>query len=197
MAPESVTLSTDTESVTLTPDQFERGVAALTAGDPERTDIPRESAFAGDYRPAPELERIALRLIATDRRFGFLADWTASFSFLWKRKGGQSGGVAMLGKCQALGGVARHYAGKSYLIWLAADHCRGLRFTARQVEALVFHQLCHLAPGEVDEETGEQEPPVIVGHDFDGFLAELETYGAWRKELVRAQETLGQLRLWD
>lgn len=159
--------------------------------------IPPEARFAGDYLPAPELEALARRLIATERAFGFLADWTGALTFLWRRAGGKRGGKAVYGRCQSLAGVARHYAGASYLIWAAADHCRAARLTGRQLEALVFHELCHLAPGEEDEETGEQAPPVLVGHDFEGFLAELDVYGPWRPDLARAGETFAQLALFD
>lgn len=204
MTVDSITLSTDTERVTLTPEQFRRGVDALTVdrpagpGDTERAEIPSDRAFLGDYLAAPALEALARRLIATERRFAFLREWEPTIALLWKRQGGKKGAAAVFGKCQTLSGAARHFAGKSYLIWAAADHCRGARFTRRQLEALVFHELCHLAPGDADEdgEAVAATPPVIVGHDYEGFLAELEVYGAWRTDLARAHEAFAQLPLW-
>ncbi|HET8631093.1 MAG TPA: putative metallopeptidase [Thermomicrobiales bacterium] len=159
--------------------------------------IPSDLAFAGDFLPAPDLEKIAARLIYEHGACGFLREWADDIALLWKKKGGQKGGKAIFGRCQALAGAARHYSGKRYLIWAAADHCRRAGFRERQLEALVHHELCHLAPGETDAVTGEQAPPLVVGHDFEGFLAELATYGPWRPDLAQARAALGQLPLFE
>ncbi len=189
----TVTLSTDERSVTMTGEQFDAAVDAITAGG--RAPIPTDGRFAGDFLDAPDVERIAAQLIASRDRFAFLRDWQGAIAYAWKRKGGKKGGRAVLGRCQTLSGYAKHKAGRSYLIWLGADTCREVKLTIRQLEALIFHELCHLGPGEEDEETGVVGPPVVVGHDYEGFLAELEEYGAWAPDLVAARGAFEQLPL--
>lgn len=158
--------------------------------------IPTDEQFDNDdFKRAPELYLLARALIRDDTQFAFLRDWSEQIVCLWKRKGGTSGGKDVLGKCQQLSGAARHFAGKRYLIWLGADTCRKARLTKTQLEALVYHELCHLAPGDIDEETGEEQAPKVVGHEFEGFTAELERYGAWYEELAVAQAAFEELPL--
>lgn len=158
--------------------------------------VPADAQFGdADFLASPTLTKLAQALIADDPHFAFLRDWSDTIVCLWKRKGGTSGGKAVLGKCQQLSGAARHFAGKRYLIWLGADTCRKARLTERQLEALVYHELCHLAPGDIDEETGEEQAPKVVGHQFEGFTAELERYGAWHEELAVAQAAFEELPL--
>lgn len=158
--------------------------------------VPGDERFGeADFLPAPELTKLAHALIYEEDQFVFLRDWSDALVCLWKRKGGASGGKAILGKCQQLSGAARHFAGKRYLIWLGADTCRLARLSEQQLEALVFHELCHLAPGDIDEETGEEEPPKVVAHDYEGFLSELARYGAWQRDLVAAKEAFDELPL--
>lgn len=95
-------------------------------------------------------------------------------SYLWKRKGGAQGGGARLGAAVKASGLVRYFSNGQIVIWLAADHVRDARFTPRQIEALLFHELLHVA---IDEETGEI---TLLAHDFEGFRSEIEEYGFWR-----------------
>lgn len=157
---------------------------------------PADEMFGeADFIPGSKLTKLAQALIADDPQFAFLRDWTDTIVCLWKRKGGTSGGKDVLGKCQQLSGAARHFAGKRYLIWLGADTCRKARLTERQLEALVYHELCHLAPGDLDDDTGEEQAPKVVAHDFAGFTSELARYGAWQADLAVAQAAFEELPL--
>ncbi len=158
--------------------------------------IPRPDDFGGeDFVRAENLALIAAELIERHERLGFLSAWLPAIDFAWKHKGGEKGGKATFGRLQQLSGYARYKSGCRWLLWAAADHCRRALFDDRQVEALVFHELCHLER-DVDPLTGlELGPPVLVGHDWEGFDAELEAYGAWRPSLQAAQLAFGQLPL--
>lgn len=158
--------------------------------------VPGEGQFGGDdFLADNELTRLTRTLIATAPHFAWLRGWEEQIAVLWKRKGGTSGGKDVLGKCQPLSGTAKHFAGKRYLIWLAADTCRKARLTEQQLEAAVYHELCHLAPGDIDEDTGEELPPKAVGHGWEGFSAELARYGAWQADLVAAKAAFDDLPL--
>ncbi len=190
----TVTLSTDERSVTMTGEQFDAAVDAMTGGDDAV--IPGPGKFAGaDFLDAPDLKCIADRLIASSAHLAHLRQWSETIAYLWKQKGGKKGGRATLGSSKALSGSTAFYAHKSYEIWLAADHCRDAHLTDRQLEALVFHQLCCFGPDEEAEELGVPAPPVVVGPDFSGFLAELEEYGFWRPDLEAARGAFEQLPL--
>jgi len=92
--------------------------------------------------------------------------------FLWKRKGGKSAGGDTLSKTAKVGGVARFWGGCEVVVWFAADHCRARNFDRTKMEALIYHELCHI---EVDED-GEA---VLVGHDLEFFFDEVREYGNW------------------
>jgi hypothetical protein len=163
----------------------------ITGGDPAARFLPpRDEQFeeAGDdFLPAPDLERIGSALIAGhEARFGHLQ--SREVVFLWKRKGGAAGGKPTLGKCQRPTGLLKHFAGVDFVIWAAADHCRAVQMAAYQVEGLLFHELLHA--GEDNEGRA-----VIWPHDFTGFRAEVEEYGAWKPDLSDAARSFGQMRM--
>lgn len=149
-----------------------------------------------DFIAAPELREIADRLIRTGP-VSRLNDGKLRIDYRWKHRGGFGGGRANIGKCVKLSGAAKHYAGGAhFLIWLAADHCETEGYDARQIEALLFHELLQIEPEEKEDKFGN---PVTVYHkvwmDFDGFFAELEHYGAWNRNLQRLDEVVRQMAL--
>lgn len=164
----------------------------VTGGDP---DAPARIPGVGDFRlegkeflPAPDIEAIAQALI--DRHeFGWEADLTVTY--LWKDKGGTTDGLPCFGKTIRLSGLNKHGIGGDFVIWLAADNCRLSGFTAWQLEALTFHELCHVG---IDEDSGKA---ILHPHEFTGFRAELAEYGAWAPDLERMAATVKQLGFWD
>ena len=148
--------------------------------------VPQEGLFKGedgealDFIPAPDLEKIAAELIGRHGRFAEIE--ILRIAYLWKRKGGVSKGKRVLGKTQKPTGLLRYFSEFDFTVWLARDHAYDLGPTHRQIEAAVFHELLHIA---YDPEDGRV---FLVDHDFEGFTAEIETYGTWQRGLTLAKE---------
>lgn len=133
---------------------------------PNNEQFEREEA---EYLHDPTLDRAASELIARHPgRFGHLRD--ARIVLLWKRKGGNRKGAPVLSNVQRLSGLARYYSSYEFAITISADHCYTFMLADRRIEALIFHELCHLGVTEDGEVT-------LVNHDYEGFLAEIREYG--------------------
>lgn len=166
--------------------------------------LPDEADFNGeDFREAPELEEIALQLIyegddegsgpigANDgsrqpdsggSAFDHLRD--VNIGYLWKLKGGASGGKLVLAKTSAVPALAKYYASAAgvdvdFVIAFSWDNLRPAHFTRRQIEALMYHELCHLGWDD------EKEKVKMIAHDFTVFNRELQRYGAWDYDIDR------------
>ena len=183
---ESGTLSTDEKSVTLTPDM----PGLVKPMSPYS--VPSEEAFdEADYLPAPDLEKIIAGLINThETLFSHLVN--LKLTCLWKAKGGASKGKTPLSKIQVASGLIGFFSEADFIIALSADHLRKGRAGRHTVEAVCFHELCHIQY-PWDAEGGKV---FVVGHDFEGFTEELKVYGAWRTELDKAGKAFAQLGLW-
>ena len=155
--------------------------------------FPFEEEFGGsDFLDSKELKELGERIIS--EKFPYY-DGEVLIDYRWKRRGGSSGGNVVLGKCTRLTGLARHLSlGVHYSVWLAVDHCKAYQFNDEQLEALVYHELCHI---ERDEPKDEDKPVTwrTRGHDSEVFFAELREYGAWRPTLEQLVETVRQLPL--
>ncbi len=143
-----------------------------------------------DYLPAPDLEIIADHLIRVCSEFEHLAD--AQIAYVWKRAGGTSRGKLTLGTCTKASGLVKHFSGVSWIVALAADNVNAMALTRRQVEALLHHELCHA--GAKEDEEGNAAP-VVIGHDWEGFVANVVRYGAWMGDLKVCQDAWRQLPL--
>ena len=122
---------------------------------------------------------------------GHVGDY--QIEYLWKKKGGKRLGANRMGACGKPSGLLKHYAATDFVIWLAADHLREENYTQDQIEALMFHELSHIAVPEEDE-SGDLTPPKLAPHDFEGFVADVERYGFWEPSLKRMGRAV-QLRL--
>lgn len=145
----------------------------ITGGDPDaRYLVPEEDLFdaerAGGFLVAPDLEAIGRALAGRYIAFGHLRDMVVTY--LWREKGGKSHGRETLGACQKPTGLLRHFSGSDFVIWLAADHLREREAKAYEVEAIVFHELLHTG-------SNDDGDPVLIGHEWEGFGAEIEQYG--------------------
>lgn len=121
-------------------------------------------------------------------KFGHLE--FARVDFLWKEKGGSSGGKDVLGKAKKPSGELRHYSKADIIVVLSVDHCMSRRFQNWQVLALLFHELRHTAVNS----NGEL---ALQGHEFEGFLDELEIFGAWNGPNENLIKTVQQMPLFD
>ncbi len=153
--------------------------------------IPEKAAFLGDdgkadFIDAPDLAAIGRELVRDCPEFEHLDG--LEIVYLWKRVGGESGGQVVVGKCQKTSGLVRYFAQVPWLVWVAADHARDFGFGAREVEALVHHELCHAG-------ADEDGLPTARGHDFDGFTANVRRYGLWHDQLRLARNAFEQLPL--
>jgi hypothetical protein len=170
---------TGVEPVEVSGEQFDQAVRSLT-GD-ELYEPPDDRSFEAelaDYLPAEDLTEMAEALLdRTELRFGDLRE--LEIVYLWRRNGGKSQGMPVLGKPQKPSGLLAYFSHADFVIWLAADHCRAYEFTRAQVEAALAHELMHIG----QDEDGK---PCIVGHDFEGFRREIEVLGLWRHDLQRA-----------
>ncbi len=173
----------------------------ICGGDPdEKYPVPRDEAFAGpagglqDFIDAADLADIGTDLVATRDELRHLGE--ARIHHRWKLAGGASGGKATLGKCVKASGLVAHYSEADFIVWLAADHCRVLELTRWQVEALLYHELCHAI--EALDADGNPAGWKVRSHDFEGFRSEVERYGLWQADLVEAAHALApQLELFE
>lgn len=128
--------------------------------------------------PAPELEELADDLI--DRYpndFEHLHG--ARIVYLWKEKGGESSGYAVLGKCIRPTGLADYFASDQgnefskvdFVVWCAADHLMINQANRRTVYALLFHELKHTSI--VDGKY------VVVGHESSSCIREQISVNSW------------------
>jgi hypothetical protein len=155
-----------------------------------RLRIPADAEYEDDeeFKADDALAATATELIERHPgKFGFLRN--IGVKFLWKRNGGRSQGRARVGQCARTSGLAKHYSGAEFVVWLAADTTRDLGFGPRELEAALFHELSHI---DYDDEA---DKPVVRAHDVEMFLDELAEYGTWRADLRRAHHAFEQLPL--
>lgn len=153
--------------------------------------IPDKRDFEGkQFLDSPDLKTVGESLIEKyEEEFQHLVD--ANIVYLWKEKGGETGGYSTLGKCIRPTGLAEYFACEAvedgipadkvdYVVWAAADHLRDNRANYRTICALIFHELKH---------TGWEEGKLIVrGHEFEGFAREIEEFGMWQHSIKRIAE---------
>jgi hypothetical protein len=161
----------------------------LNGRDPNATYEVRQPLGAGGWWEADEEIIEWARLIVE----AHLPDFPeCSIVYLWKAKGGAPGGNATMGKCLKLTGDKQFgFNGRDYEIWLAADHVAAMQFSNFQLEALLYHELLHVAKQE--DEDGNIKLGVR-GHDFEGFVPEIENYGFWDQSAAAIARAV-QLRL--
>lgn len=142
-----------------------------------------------DFVDAPDLQQIGWALINFyPAKFAHLQD--TNLIYLWKREGGEKAKRSTLSMCIKPSGVLQYFSGADFVIWLAADHCRDYRLTAHQIEALVFHELLH---AWVDDK-GKR---AVIGHDWEGFTAEIDEYGLWLGDLDKVAQSMMQLQMFE
>ena len=97
--------------------------------------------------------------------------------YLWKKAGGKAKGLAVYGKTTKPTGLLKLFSESTFVIWLAADHCRGAYYGNPEIEQLLFREMLHTGESEPDEETGRGGGPALVPHQLEIFHAEIEVYG--------------------
>jgi hypothetical protein len=191
-------IATALAAQTIAPDGV---VGHLTKNPDDRPAYPFDDQFGDDdYYPAAELEALVARLIAFhERELGFLDALDVRITVLWKRHASRSHGKVRAGSCQKLSGLAKYFGRAEYVIAVAADVASVMRWTNLQMEALLFHELCHIKP-VMDENTnsptyGDYIGTALTGHDAEVFNAELVHYGAWNPQNASLAATIQTMKL--
>jgi hypothetical protein len=146
------------------------------------------------YRSAPEVEKIAERLIATVERHELLGDVRVDYVFIDQAP--VSRGRLILGRARKVTGLSAYLANGRptsdpnldgftvreplFVIEISFDTWRTL--TTAQKEALVDHELCHCRVG-IDEKTNGWKLST-VGHDVEEFACVVERHGLWSNGLT-------------
>lgn len=161
----------------------------VTEGTPdERYPLPAKPQLrAGDgVMRAHDLGTIARTLIDSDA-FPFKELAGLTIAYLWAEKGGLAGGFPAFGRMSKESKLHRHFSGVDYVASLSVDHLTTIKATRWQVEALVAHQLGHIAVATTEK--GEKRYG-IKGHDFEGFAFEFEHYGVYLSGQVTGAQSI-------
>lgn len=155
---------------------------------PVELDFGTEAFYAAD-----DLQALAGDLIEMHPRvLGDLADLT--IAVFWRKSGGKKSGAPVFGKAVKPSGLMTAFTSADAVVWLAADHVTEAGYTARQIEALLFHELQHVTVEEDDE--GERKV-TMRGHDVELFYADVLTYGAWEEMLQEAAAAFKQAPMFE
>lgn len=146
----------------------------------------KETGIQSEFLHAPELAQIGKKLLNNYLELSHLED--AEIIYLWKLKGGASGGKSTLGKCVLAKSLVGFFSEADFIIWLGADNLQGV--SPKTLEAVVYHELLHA--GKNDD--GKW---FIVPHEFEGFSKEIERYGMWREDMEPIKDAFFQLSLFE
>jgi hypothetical protein len=152
--------------------------------------IPVEMDFGDDaFLVSPELEELGNDLIELHpETLGHLAD--VSIGYFWRKSGGKKSGAPVFGKAVKPSGLLTAYTSHEAVIWLASNNVAEAEYSPRQIEALLFHEMNHVAVEEPGED-GERKV-ILRGHDMEFFKSEILTYGAWEEMLQEAAAAFKQ-----
>lgn len=157
--------------------------------------IPSDSAFfeaKAEYLFGFDLVRIAKMVIAetgADLSHIDLAD----VDFVWKRKGGKDRGKPRYCIVKRQDDVAKYHGGATWLVALAADHCREMSWNEVSTRGQMYFALAQIG-FDYNEQT-EETTPKLNPPDLVMFWGELQHYGPWRRELTVAKEQFRQANL--
>lgn len=122
-----------------------------------------------DYLPSEEVAKVGAALIRRHRAFQVMAS-DLRIVYL-ERLGQPSGeGEVLIAQCQKASPVWRDVAHVDVVIWVWAEWWQ--RFSPRQREAVVMHEMCHVG-------RTEKGGVKLRKHDVEEFSAVVATYGIW------------------
>lgn len=137
------------------------------------------------FSPAPDVEAIAQKLIATIPDHNHLA--SAKIGYLsrageWKKRN-----KIILGRARLIKGETKHLTGLDFTIVINGDIWPTLPPDAQ--EALVDHELCH-CDSEVDK-NGTQVWK-LKHHDVEEFASVIKRRGLWKSDLTEFNDAVKQ-----
>ena len=155
--------------------------------------VPAELDFGDDaFLDSPELKELGGDLIEMHPgTLGHLAE--VEIAYLWRKSCGKKSGAPVFGKTSKPSGLLTAFTSAEAVIWLSADHVAEAGYSARQIEALLFHEMQHVGVEE-DEETGDRKI-VMRSHDVELFYEDVRKYGAWEIMLQEAADAFAQAPL--
>lgn len=175
------------QSATVNPEAFDRFVASLRGGSPMVSAtaeavgvrVPTEDEFFGaDYLEDGALSALFWDVVQQYRRLrDVIAEHDISVAVLWKRRGGKSKGTLVLGKCEKPGGLTAHFCTSQFVISLGADNIAAEELTSEQIRKVLYHEGRHIGWDDGDED--HDPKAILLGHDVEIFLGEIEDTGAW------------------
>ena len=139
---------------------------------PSDEDFKGKAYLRGDFLPGEgDLFALGKEVIQKHKDvLGFVE--TFEIDYWWKRKGSTGKGNQTLGTCEVVSRKMAMYSDAQFIVTVSANFLRDGQFTLHQLEALIFHELKHIA-------INKEMTPVTVGHEFEGFTDEIERYGLW------------------
>lgn len=136
--------------------------------------FPEPTIFGlGEYARAPALTRRAAYLVKSQEDFAHLRGTT--IPVIWK-----SGQSRKLGQCEKVRGTLFAFVphGTFFVVTIFYDMCRLFDFTAKQMDALLDHELRHCG-------FDQKGAPIIVQHDVEEFVGTIKRYGLWFEDVQR------------
>lgn len=158
---------------------------------------PVKTPATGEY-PVPADSDFGTQEFMYEKDLAELGDWLIKHKvalvhlndvdvhYRWKRKGGESGDRENYFKTSKTSGLLRQYSQADFVIWLAADNCRGM--TKHEVEATLFAALCYAT---VDQ----NGKPQIAPPDLHTHIAVIREYGAVTPAIRAAQYAFKQIAM--
>lgn len=148
---------------------------------------------------APEVQRIAERLIAEEAQFRPLR--AIRIEYLFRSTANKNNGKIIFGKASKVSSMNAYLAtpdiahdpeasseGSEFFLMVIAHDMWEQALNDQAKEALVFHELCHYSVYVTDE--GDRVIG-IIGHDLEDFSSVIRRYGAWRPDVRSFFEDVG------
>lgn len=149
--------------------------------------------FQSNHFRGELIQETAAAMIASFQELSWIRDREDSdrlIWYVWKRNGGKSRGAEVFGGAQMASSYVKYLTDSTFVIWMAADHCKLL--PNYEFEGLVLHQLLHLYEREIESHSPDKATtfvPALRDHEFSGFESELLRYGVHTPELRHAGAT--------
>ncbi len=144
--------------------------------------FPDPSIFgSGEYARAPQLTRRVSQMIAEQEDFAHLRG--QYIPVVWK-----SGKSRKLGQCEVVRRTLTAFVprGALWVITVYYDMCRMFNFTAKQMDALLDHEIRHCGWTAAGL-------PEVVRHDVEEFFGTVQRFGLWFEDVRRFAELVGQV----
>lgn len=136
------------------------------------------------YIPAPEVEKVAMELIA--KYHPHLAE--AKIAYVFKKDSWSKNGKWILGSAHKCSEKEKLLHGYDFIITINRDSW--MLFTEDKREAVVDHELCHCGKSE----DGKY---ILVPHDIEDFAAVIRRHGLYKEDVKHFTQVLRQVSLFD